>query len=503
MRKAILIFWILSLSASVRSQTKAVVFPPVFDFGTVAKWKNDTATFYIENTSASKFIFLPIGYAEELRVILPKGDILPGSRAVVKVIYYTQSRGNFRKDIPVYYNSSNNPIRLTIKGKIIDFHKDAMLECPSMTDPKPKTTAEAPLEIKVVDGISGKGLTGYNLIFSGETEYQLIESANKDKVYFDAIRNGKYKVNVSLLGYENKIEEIFVNHSSRKFIIKLQPEEEIIAKVPTETNQSSDEAIKLEKAKENEEEKRDIEKLRQKIREQFKGKEIIEKDVIVVQEGEEKPLETDTSSALTKDIPDYNSNGTLNENKYANNNLVFLIDVSGSMDKPNKMPYLKKSVKDMVKVLRKEDLITIIIYSSRVNVLLQAEPGNNKETICKLIDSLSAKGQSLGSEGMNMAYNYASRNFIQGGNNQVILVSDGLFNSSDFSPKKLYKLSKQMSEVEHIKTSAVGFGKNEDALLFMKTLAQNGSGNFIQILSENDAATVLIDEIMRNSKKAF
>ena len=100
---------------------------------------------------------------------------------------------------------------------------------------------------------------------------------------------------------------------------------------------------------------------------------------------------------------------------------------------------------------------------------------------------------------MEMAYRNAKQNFIPGGNNQVILVSDGLFNSSDFSPKKLYKVSKEKAEVDKIITSAIGFGKDSEAIEFLRSLAINGSGNFIQILSENDASTVLVEEIMQNS----
>jgi Ca-activated chloride channel family protein len=152
-------------------------------------------------------------------------------------------------------------------------------------------------------------------------------------------------------------------------------------------------------------------------------------------------------------------------------------------------------------VLREEDLVTMIVYSSKVNILLQGEPGNHKEKIFEVIDGLSAKGLSHGTEGMNIAYANASQNFISNGNNQIILVSDGIFNSENFSPKTMYKLAKEKAELEAIKTSAIGFGKNAEAIEFMKTLAENGSGNFIRILSENDAATVLVNEIMQNSIK--
>lgn len=475
------------------------VLPEVYDFGTVEKWKNDTAKFTIVNNSTSKFIFLPIGYSEDVRVILPQGPVLAGQSIPVKFIYYTQDRGNFRKSVPIYISSSGEPITLTIKGKIIDFHRDAMLNCPSLIEDKPPVAVEKPVEVQVVDAISGEGLNGFDMIVKNESDQQLIEKASKDKVYFDRLKNGKYIVNVNLTGYETKNQEITVTRVTRKFIIRLRPDEGPIVLVPSDKNKSDDEPIILEKSDDSEQEKRDIEKLREKFNEKFKDKQIIEKDVIVVKDGEKDSVKKDTLIVNKSDLPDFTESGTLNKDKYGSNNIVFLIDVSSSMDMPQKLPYLKKSVKDMVKILRKEDLVTIIVYSNKVKILLQGEPGSNKEIIYNVINGLEAKGLSNGSEGLNIAYANAKQNFIPGGNNQIILVSDGMFNSENFSPKAMYKLSREMAEMENIKTSAIGFGKNVDATEFMRTLALNGSGNFIRILSENDAATVLVNEIMQNS----
>ncbi len=498
--KGFLIFILIGLLNTAYGQS-VMVLPAPFDFGAVAKWKNDTAFFTIENTGNSRFVFLPIGYSQDVMVILPEGYVNPGQKASVKFIYYTQNRGNFRKSVSVYYTTSNEPVTLTIKGKIIDFHRDAMLNCPSLSDDAPPSIAEKPVEIQVIDAISGDGLTGFDIIIKNDDDRQLIEKASKNKVYFDNLKNGKYKINVSLSGYESKEQEITVNRVTRRFIIKLQPDDSPVVLVPPDKKDKEDETIVLENPKNDEEEKRDIEKLHKKFNEKFKGKQIIDKDVIVVTAGEDDTTKIDTLVVKKSDLPDFNASGVLNKDKYASNNIVFLIDVSSSMDRPEKLPYLKKAVKDMVKILRKEDLVTIIVYSSKVKILLQGEPGNNKETIYHLIDGLEAKGLSHGTEGLYLAYDNAKQNFINQGNNQIILVSDGMFNSNDFSPKGIFKLAKEKADLENIKTSAVGFGKNTEAIEFMKTLTQNGSGNFIRILSENDAATALVNEIMQNSIK--
>ena len=467
----------------------------------MAKWKNDTAFFTIENTGNSRFVFLPIGYSQDVLVILPQGYINPGQKASVKFIYFTQNRGNFKKSVPIYYTTSNEPVTLTIKGKIIDFHRDAMLNCPSLSDDSSPAIAEKPVEIQVIDAISGEGLTGFDIIIKNDDANRLIEKTSKNKVYFEDLKNGKYKVNVSLSGYESKEQEITVNRVTRKFIVKLQPDESPFVLIPADKKDKEDETIVLENSKNDEGEKRDIEALHKKFNEKFKGKQIINKDVIVVTEGTSDTTKKNTLVVKKSDLPDFNDLGVLNKDKYASNNIVFLIDVSSSMDRPEKLPYLKKAVKDMVKILRKEDLVTIIVYSSKVKVLLQGEPGSNKESIYSIIDGLEAKGLSHGTEGLYLAYKNARQNFITNGNNQIILVSDGMFNSDDFSPKEMFKLSKEKADLENINTSAIGFGKNTEAIEFMKTLTQYGSGNFIRILSEHDAATALVNEIMQNSIK--
>ena len=483
------------------SQAQSInVAPSVFDFGTVPQWKNDTAFFIVENTG-SNFVFLPIGYAQDLLVLLPKGKIENGEFVKVKLVYFTQSRGNFRKEIPIYISNSATPINLVIKGKILDFHPDAMLNCPSLIEEKPQTPIDKPIEIQVVDAISGDGLFGYNLLIKNEFEQQLVEKAAKSTTYFDRLKNGKFKVKVELTGYLNKEQDIYISKVSRKFIVKLMPDDGPIVMNPPDKN-DSDEPIIIEKPKQDDQEKKDIEKLKQKFREIYKDKIIIEKDVIVVKDGEEDSIPMkETTQVKNSILPDFTSTGVLNKDKYASNNIVFLIDVSSSMDNPAKLPYLKKAVKDMVKILREEDLVTIIVYSSKVKTLLQGEPGNHKDIINKVIDALEAKGLSNGTEGMNIAYLNAKQNFISNGNNQIILVSDGLFNADNFSPKTIYKLAKQKAETEKIRTSAIGFGKNKEAIDFLKELALNGAGNFIKIANETDAATVLIDEIMKNSVK--
>ncbi|MBF4517268.1 VWA domain-containing protein [Flavobacterium sp. ANB] len=123
-----------------------------------------------------------------------------------------------------------------------------------------------------------------------------------------------------------------------------------------------------------------------------------------------------------------------------NSNLVFLIDVSGSMDEANKLPLLKESMKILVKELRPQDKVSIVVYAGSAGVVLEPTSGDQKDEILDAFDNLSAGGSTAGGEGIELAYKLAEQNFIKEGNNRVIIATDGDFNvgaSTDADMEKL------------------------------------------------------------------
>ena len=109
-------------------------------------------------------------------------------------------------------------------------------------------------------------------------------------------------------------------------------------------------------------------------------------------------------------------------------NLVFLIDVSGSMNDQNKLPLLKESMKILIKALRKEDKVSIIVYARAAGMVLPPTSGDEQRTIIDALEKLSAGGSTAGGAGIELAYKTAEENFIKNGNNRVILATDGDFN---------------------------------------------------------------------------
>lgn len=176
--------------------------------------------------------------------------------------------------------------------------------------------------------------------------------------------------------------------------------------------------------------------------------------------------------------------------KSMDSNIVLLIDVSGSMDSYDKLPLLQESFCLMVDNLSEKDRISIVTYAGASNTVLEGVSGADKETIKEAINSLSPYGSTNGSGGIKQAYKLAKENFIENGNNRVIIATDGDFNVGVTSESELSDLIKEKAKDE-IYLSVIGFGTGNYADARMETLADDGNGNYSYIDSMAEAKKVL------------
>lgn len=222
-------------------------------------------------------------------------------------------------------------------------------------------------------------------------------------------------------------------------------------------------------------------------------------DVMEFEEPEPETIKTAVVKTTPVAVaPAEELNTILPQSKYAPNNIVFLIDISGSMKKPDKLPLLKISMKNLTHALRSIDRISVIVYSTTSAVLLPSTSADNKKAITQLIDTLKPSGITNGVKGLQTAYELAERNFIPGGNNQIIIATDGVFNSPSFTESAIYSLVRENAEKDII-LSVVGFGEEKDAIKMMKKMAEKGKGSFIQIPDKFAADEILIEEIKTQS----
>jgi Ca-activated chloride channel homolog len=175
------------------------------------------------------------------------------------------------------------------------------------------------------------------------------------------------------------------------------------------------------------------------------------------------------------------------------NNLVFLLDVSGSMNEPNKLPLLKASLKLLVNELRPQDKVAIVVYAGNAGLVLPSTSAKDKSKIIAALDKLESGGSTAGGQGIIQAYKVARDNFIKDGNNRVILATDGDFNVGPSNDDELVKLiEKERGSGVFLSVLGLGMGNLKDGK--MEQLADKGNGNYAYIDSLAEAKKVLVKE---------
>ncbi|MBN1396505.1 MAG: von Willebrand factor type A domain-containing protein [Bacteroidetes bacterium] len=175
-------------------------------------------------------------------------------------------------------------------------------------------------------------------------------------------------------------------------------------------------------------------------------------------------------------------------------NLVFLLDVSGSMDEPEKLPLVKSAFRLLVNQLRSVDRVAIVVYAGNAGLVLPSTSGDEKERILKAIDNLEAGGSTAGGQGIILAYKTAKENFLKDGNNRVILATDGDFNVGVSSDSEMERLIEEKRN-DGIYLSVLGFGTGNYKDSKMEKLADKGNGNYAYVDNIQEARKVFGEQL--------
>lgn len=174
-------------------------------------------------------------------------------------------------------------------------------------------------------------------------------------------------------------------------------------------------------------------------------------------------------------------------------NLVFLLDVSGSMNASNKLPLLKSAFNLLTDQLREQDRVSIVVYAGAAGVVLPSTSGANKSTIMNALNQLQAGGSTAGGQGIKLAYQIARENFVEGGNNRIVLATDGDFNIGASSDAEMERLIEKERE-SGVFLTVLGFGMGNYKDSKMEILADKGNGNYAYIDNILEAKKVLVNE---------
>ncbi len=517
------------------------------NMGKIKEWNNPIYEIFYTNNSGKVQHFLPIAYKPDVRVNFEKKKLQPGESGLIKIQYYTDEFGKFKKVVKVYVSSEAKPIVFSFSGNIVSFHPDAFTVCPRIENNELFVGTAFNHNVRIIDAETKEPITDYEIAISSKRSSESLNS-DKSKITLNREKPEWYDFEVQKENYLLARKSSYVSRNSEETVIELvkldsEPENDFVFEknTPEIDNSSKEDEMSTEKKNEpvfvdrgsnsrnekiSDEDYKDEEIEEEGVEEdggedfvfdrqkqdskEDKGEKIVEvpkPNIDIDTETEKhKELARDKSSSndeiITEvvDSPkDFNSDGTLNDYKYAFNHIVFLIDVSGSMKHESKLPLLKYSMHQMIDVLRPEDKVSIITYASEAIVLVDGVSGKNKDYIKSQVDLLQAKGQSYGKEALDMAYILAGSNLINDGNNEIILASDGVFNSKNLSERKLYRKASKARSTRDIRLSTIGFGKSRNALGFMQELADSGQGSFIQIKTKDEAETILIKNLKEHS----
>ncbi len=489
------------------------------NFGKVKEWNNPIFTTTYTNTSGQLQFFLPTNYSADYRINFEKDMLQPGESTTVQMQYFTEEFGRFSKQIKVYISSQDDPLIFTLSGHIVSIDPSAFTMCPRIENVDLGYGGGFNHNVKVLDAATKEPVRDFEITILTDNSTERFKSSTS-QVILRRERPDRYTFEIDKEEYKIAKKQVYVNRNTAETVIYLErekredsdyfdfdksedtPLEEVITATTVEET--------LEETMPIVEDEPDviIAETTPTIPEVItstnipEDEELIEEEVIT--STVDKPKETPPSVTPPKPAPevgDFTTDGLLTS-KYAFNHIIFLIDVSGSMNHETKLPLLKYSMYQMINVLRPEDRVSIITYSTEPTVLVRSISGANKDVLKEAIGSLEAKGQSFGSDGVQVAYDIANDNFIPDGNNEIILASDGVFtmeNEAVNTWRLERNIAKQMSD-NNIRLSSIGFGKAKNALSFLHDLSDKGEGSFITIKSEEQAQTILIENMMKHSE---
>ena len=176
-------------------------------------------------------------------------------------------------------------------------------------------------------------------------------------------------------------------------------------------------------------------------------------------------------------------------------NLVFLVDVSGSMNQPKKLPLVVEGLQALTRQLGENDRVAIVVYASSEGLVLDSTPGTEQQTILEALGQLQAGGSTAGGAGIRLAYQIAEDHFIEGGVNRVILCTDGDFNVGTTSTGELQRLVEQKAKGTGVFLSVLGFGRGNLNDAMMEVISNHGNGNYHYVDNQREARRVLVEEL--------
>ncbi|MEZ7901353.1 MAG: VWA domain-containing protein [Flavobacteriales bacterium] len=433
------------------------------DFGDIKAGDSRVVDIKFRNTTGEKVYLLRIKHGREIKSLVSSKSIMPDSLLLIRIKFNPIETGKFKIYIPIYLSNSLEPFEFSIQGYVKEIDNSMGLACPSFDNKNVEKTLVFDFTATVLDRKTGEPIKDASITFVTNGTVSQIEKTNGRGVVKTSALIGLYYFVIDANKYIGSEFPKYINKRNDSILVYLDKPKVIVEEGP----------IAL----------------------------LVEEPVVVIEEKEsiiEKPI----TLPLVDTIPFLKEEALVVAEEipielvYKSNNIVFLLDVSTSMNKEGKLDLLKASLIEMVNGLRPEDRITLISYSTFSKVILDGTSGSEKELLIQKIQAIRAQGVTAGGDGMKLAYKQAKRNYIEGGNNQVIMATDGKFNRGATNLDRLVTKNFQRG----IGITVLGIKNKPENAEEMQSIANLGGGNYLVIESYEDSKQLLINEIKRTSR---
>ena len=453
------------------------------NYGDLDAYSNRWVDVTLTNLDVRSTLVLRSSFPPDYTFRFSTKTLAPDSSLTLRVKANPRKEGFFKDEVEIWFTTMNAPLVLTFVGDVkeIDFSDNPA--CPSFREMPPGCCQGSNAEVLTVDAVTGAPL--------GKSRLRLVERGRLRDTY-QTDRKGQLTLEVPIAyylviadheGYLPADSALYINRRTGRLTLALQPEpqpEREVLKLLAGPEQLPPSTLSTTPA--------------QPALQDVEG-ELQSMPEMDAPDPEPKPV------PVPEPTPEFDvavAENKFSEAAYAPNNIVFLIDVSASMKKQGRLELLRASMLQLSEVLRPGDKVSVVTYAVKPEIVLEPTSGEDKAAIQRVVTELEADGMTYGIRGFRAAYELARASSIPGGNNEVIVVSDGAFRVQD--QEKIERLIAKSADAG-IVTSMVGIRSIPGMYNKLEAMGEMGNGAFVPMTGFDQCKTVLIEEIKTRSRR--
>lgn len=443
MKYSILIFFfslrVIAASAQVEMNPKKI------SFGEFTQASERVIDVLVKNNSSKTEYLLRSKFSNDFEVIFSDKKIEPGGQIVVRIQFNPRVKGKFSEVAELYFASMTVPMQLPITADVKYVNVNGNTPCPSFAERAADCCSQNFFFVEMYDAKTKAPIEGGIFKVEEEGFLHLKLKTNREGKVSNEARIGFYELIAEAKGYTSQRKVSYINAMNSRFVFYLEREEEQEQEQEREQEQEQEEELELEQEQE------------------------LEPESVV-----------------------------LPESKFRPNNVVFLLDVSGSMGVGDKLELMQLSLEELVSVLRSIDRVALVSYANNAQVLVNTATGDQKRQVLEAVKQIKTGGKTSGAKGFKKSFQMLRKSLVAEGNNQLVVVTDGAFAVED--QKAIEKIVKQASR-KGFKTTVVAIKANSYAKDYLGLVSQLGNGSFLQIEDLSSAKTILVEEVKKQSAK--